>query len=468
MAITARANAYSRTCVRLSLSLFFCLSMAVAAHAQSVTYRLHREASSTANLFQLKTANPDAAILAVQSANLKSVATGEYIIKGFDTQAGVPNAAGVITAGSSVTFSLWMMKTASAGTMFPRVKLNLNSAAGASIITVTGTTALTTTLTKYTLTGTVRANVTMSASDRFFLWVGVNLTATTSVNNRAELDIEGTVNGNYDSLITVPLPTPPPAITSLSPSAGLVGTAVTISGTNFGATQGTSTVKFNGTTASPTSWTDTSIVAPAPSGTTTGPVVVTARGQASNGVTFTLLTAGTIAGTITRTSDGAPLSGALVQALQAGVVKNSATTAANGTYTMSSVITGTYDVRVSAIGYQTKLQSNITVTTNNTTTVNENLGAVAASDLNYIYDESGRLISMVTAAETVTYTYDAAGNLLATTRTNSNLPSIVEFTPNSGTIGTQVTIYGTGFSATASQNTVKFNGTTATITSATP
>ncbi|HEU5132941.1 MAG TPA: IPT/TIG domain-containing protein, partial [Pyrinomonadaceae bacterium] len=468
MAIMAPANARLYAGVRLSLCLLFSLWIAAAAYGQNATYRLHREASSTANQFQLKTANPDAAILAIQSANLKSLATGEYIIKAFDTQAGVPNAGGVITAGSTVTFNLWMLKTASAGTMFPRVKLNLNSAAGASIITVTGTTALTTTLTKYTLTGTVPSNVTMSASDRFYLWVGVNLTATTSVNNRAELDIEGTVNGNYDSLITVPLPTPPPAISNLSPASGLIGTAITINGTNFGATQGTGTVTFNGISATPTTWTDTSIVAAAPSGTTTGPVVITARGQASNGVTFTLLTAGSIAGTITRTSDSAPLSGALVEALQAGVVKNSTTTAANGTYTMSSVITGTYDVRVSAVGYQTKLRSSVIVTANTTTTINENLDAATAGDINYIYDESGRLISMVTATETVTYTYDAAGNLLATTRTNSNLPSIIEFTPNSGTIGTSVTIYGTGFSSTPSQNTVKFNGTTATVSSATP
>ena len=467
MAITARANAHVHHSVRLSFILLVSLLTAVTAHAQSVTYRLHREASSTTNLFQLKTANPDAAILAVQTANLKNVATGEYIIKAFDTQAGVPNAAGVITAGSSVSFSLWMMKTASAGTMFPRVKLNLNSAAGASIITLTGTTALTTTLTKYTLTGTVPANVTMAASDRFYLWVGVNLTGTTSVNNRGELDIEGTVNGNYDSLITVPLPTLPPAITNLSPSGALIGMPVTINGTNFGATQSTSTVSFNGISATPTSWTDTSIVAPVPSGTTTGPVVVTARGQASNGVTFTLLTAGTIAGTITRTSDSTPISGALVEALQAGVVTNSASTATDGSYTMPNVITGTSDVRVSGVGFQTELQTGITVTANTTTTVNESLDAVAPGDINYIYDESGRLISVVTSSETVTYTYDAAGNLLTTTRQNTNLPAIVEFTPNGGTIGAEVTIYGTGFSTTASQNTVKFNGVTATITSST-
>jgi YD repeat-containing protein len=467
MATTASADTHVRICFRLSLALLFTLSFAIAAYAQTVTYRLHREASTTANLFQLKTANPDAAILAVQSVNLKNVAAGEYIVKAFDTQAGVPNSSGVIVAGSSVTFSLWMAKTATAGTMFPRAKLNLNSAAGTSICVVTGVTALSTTLTKYTLTGTVPANVTMTATDRFYLWVGVNLTATSSVNNKAELDIEGTLNGNYDSLVTLPLPTPPPSISSLSPNAGLVGTAVTINGANFGATQGTSTVTFNGLTATPGSWNNTSIVVPVPTGTTTGPVVVTARGSASNGSTFTLLTAGTIAGAVTRTSDGAALSGALVDALQAGVVKASATTATNGSYTMASVITGTYDVRASAIGYQTKLQNGVTVTTNNTTTSNQSLDAVVPGDINYIYDESGRLVSVVSPTETVTYTYDAAGNLLATLRQNSNLPSITEFAPNSGVIGAPVTIYGTGFSSTPNLNTVKFNGVTATSVSAT-
>jgi IPT/TIG domain/Putative Ig domain len=79
-----------------------------------------------------------------------------------------------------------------------------------------------------------------------------------------------------------------PRITSLTPDSGALGTSVTIAGTNFGATQGTSTVTFNGTKATPTSWSDTSIVAPAPTGATTGSVIVTAGGVASNGVTFTV------------------------------------------------------------------------------------------------------------------------------------------------------------------------------------
>ena len=51
-----------------------------------------------------------------------------------------------------------------------------------------------------------------------------------------------------------------PTITNLSITTGAVGATVTVTGTNFGSTKGTSTVKFNGTTAATTTWTSTSIV----------------------------------------------------------------------------------------------------------------------------------------------------------------------------------------------------------------
>jgi IPT/TIG domain/Bacterial Ig-like domain (group 2) len=78
-----------------------------------------------------------------------------------------------------------------------------------------------------------------------------------------------------------------PDIISLSPTSGAVGSSVTITGTNFGASQGTSTVTFNGTAATP-SWSATSIAVPVPSGATTGNVLVTVGGHASNGVSFTV------------------------------------------------------------------------------------------------------------------------------------------------------------------------------------
>src|SRR5439155_6568587 len=85
-----------------------------------------------------------------------------------------------------------------------------------------------------------------------------------------------------------------PSITSLAPTSGVVGTSVTVTGTNFGATKGTSTVTFNGTTGTPTTWAATSIVVPVPTGATTGNIVVTVGGVASNGVAFTILSTPTI------------------------------------------------------------------------------------------------------------------------------------------------------------------------------
>src|SRR5215467_3497622 len=79
-----------------------------------------------------------------------------------------------------------------------------------------------------------------------------------------------------------------PSITSLTPNSGPVGTSVAIAGNYFGATQGSSTVTFNGMATTPTGWSATSITAPVPSGATTGNVVVTVGGVASNGVLFTV------------------------------------------------------------------------------------------------------------------------------------------------------------------------------------
>jgi hypothetical protein len=84
-----------------------------------------------------------------------------------------------------------------------------------------------------------------------------------------------------------------PSITSLSPTSGKVGTSVTITGANFGSTP--STVTFNGTPATTiSSWTPTSIKAVVPSGATTGKVVVTVGGVASNGVSFSVAHGGII------------------------------------------------------------------------------------------------------------------------------------------------------------------------------
>ena len=149
------------------------------------------------------------------------------------------------------------------GTSVTITGTNFGTTQGTSTVSFNGTTATPTSWTNTSITAPVPTGATTG-----------NVTVT--------------VGGQTGNGITF---TVTPGITSLLPVSGPVGTPVTITGTNFGTTQGTSTVKFNGTTATPTSWTNTSITAPVPTGATTGNVTVTVGGQASNGVLFTVGTA---------------------------------------------------------------------------------------------------------------------------------------------------------------------------------
>jgi hypothetical protein len=82
----------------------------------------------------------------------------------------------------------------------------------------------------------------------------------------------------------------PPVLNSLSVTSGAVGTSVVLTGTTFSTAQGTSTVTFNGTPATPTAWSNTSITTTVPAGATTGPVRVSVSGNTTNGITFTVTT----------------------------------------------------------------------------------------------------------------------------------------------------------------------------------
>jgi YD repeat-containing protein len=163
---------------------------------------------------------------------------------------------------------------------------------------------------------------------------------------------------------------PPPAVTSATPPAALVGQSVVVAGTNFGAVQGTSTIRFNGIAAAPTAWSDTQITVPVPAGAATGNIVVTVSGSGSPGFAFTVILPGTMSGAVTHVTGGTAIAGASVQALKAGVVKGSATTAANGSYSIVSLEPGSYDVRVFATGFSSELTTGKTIVSSTVTTVN--------------------------------------------------------------------------------------------------
>ena len=80
-----------------------------------------------------------------------------------------------------------------------------------------------------------------------------------------------------------------PTITNFTPTSGPIGTTVTITGTNFSTTPASNVVAFNGTTATVTASTTTSITTTVPIGATTGKITVTiASNTATSTIDFTV------------------------------------------------------------------------------------------------------------------------------------------------------------------------------------
>lgn len=302
------------------------------------------------------------------------------------------------------------------------------------------------------------------------------------------------VNSNGVSFTVVP----PPSISSLSPSSGAVGASVTITGNNFGTAQGTGTVSFNGITASPTSWSATSIVTPVPSGATTGNVIVYASGVNSNSVSFTVLSAPSI----TSVSPGTGAVGASVAVTgnNFGPTQGSSTISFNGTvatptsWSATSIVAPvpsgatTGNVVVYAGGVNSNGVSFTVVPGPTISTISPGSGSVGAS-----VTITGSNFGTTQGAGSVSFNGTAGapsswsttqivvpvpsgattGNVIVNTSgVNSNgvsftvlpVPSITSLSPTSGPVGASVTISGNNFGATQGSGTVSFNGTPATVT----
>ncbi|MBL7847864.1 MAG: VCBS repeat-containing protein [Cyclobacteriaceae bacterium] len=80
-----------------------------------------------------------------------------------------------------------------------------------------------------------------------------------------------------------------PSITGVAPSSGIMGSSVTITGTNFSPTPSDNVVKFNGLAATVISSTTTSITAIVPTNATTGPLTVTKNCLTATSGNFTVL-----------------------------------------------------------------------------------------------------------------------------------------------------------------------------------
>lgn len=181
-----------------------------------------------------------------------------------------------------------MMFTVTPGIAPSITSLNPTSGPAGTTVTITGTNFgpnLSTNIILFNESGNPAPVASWSATS---IVIRVPAGATTG-----DLTVAITVGTSFvtsNGILFTVTPTPPaPSISSLSPTSGPVGTPVTITGANFGATQGnTSTVAFNGIAATVSSWSATSIVVTVPSTATTGKVIATVGGMGSNGVVFTV------------------------------------------------------------------------------------------------------------------------------------------------------------------------------------
>jgi hypothetical protein len=143
------------------------------------------------------------------------------------------------------------------GTSVTVTGTNFGGTQGASSVTFNGTTGTPTSWSSGTITVPVPTGAT---------------------SGNVVVNVNGVISNGMAFMVTSPSPT----ITGLSPSSGAAGTPVTITGSGFGATQGSGYVTFNGSPSTANSWSDSSIVAVVPNNgtdSTTSPFTVNTNGQ---------------------------------------------------------------------------------------------------------------------------------------------------------------------------------------------
>ena len=282
---------------------------------------------------------------------------------------------------------------------------------------VTGFTASSVSVTNGTVTGSI-TNVGNAYS--FSVTPTASGTVTVSVLANAAQDAAG--NGNLAASplsIVYNLPTPAPTITTFNPNTGPVGTQVTITGTNL---TGATVVRFNGTAASSFVVNSaTSITAVVAAGTTTGLVSVTTPGGTATSTTnFVVRVAPTTVADAYTVQPGATLAGnVLSNDIGTNLVAILIIRPTHGTLALNPDGSFTYQPTAGYSGPD--------------------------SFIYYACDPTPPLL----CGNPVTVSITVLGSLA---------PTITTFNPNTGPVGTQVTITGTNLSGATA---VRFNGTAA-------
>ena len=356
-----------------------------------------------------------------------------------------------------------------------------------SPVTITGT-GFSTTLANQT----VKFNgitATVSASTLTSLTVTVPAGATTG---KISVTREATTVTSAAEFLVLPL-----AITSFSPVLGSLGSPITITGTGFSSVNANNIVKFNGIDATVTNSTSSSLIASVPAGITGGKISITVNG-------ITAISADDFGGTLSINSftPTSALAGGLVTINGTGfssiltnqTVKFNGVTAIVTSSTTTSltvtVPTGTTTGKISVTRETITAQSAIeflvlplTITSfspaigSSGTIVTINGAGFSTVPANNLIKFNGITAAASTSSATSISATVPGGNtagkitvtINGTTATSADdfggTLSLSSFTPPSALAGASITISGTGFSSTPGNQTVKFNNTTATISS---
>ncbi len=330
--------------------------------------------------------------------------------------------------------------------------------------------------TSVTITGTNLTGATNVSFNGTTATIGTNsatqITTTVPAGATTGTISVTTGNGTATSAGTFTV-VPTPTITSFNPTSGPTGTSVTVTGTNF---TGASNVAFNGTTASFTVASATSITTSVPAGAITGTITVTTPGgTATSATSFTVVPVPTI--TSFTPTTGAVGMGVTITGTNftgATLVRFNTTSAtflvASATSITTTVPAGatTGTIRVTTPGGVATSATNFTV-----------VAAPAITTLNPINGVVGSSVQIngtgLGSATSVTFTGGATATITAntTTRVTVTVPAgaqtgpitvvtaggtatsptftvnaaISSFTPAIGPVGTSVAITGTGFNS---------------------
>ena len=242
------------------------------------------------------------------------------------------------------------------------------------------------------------------------VYVGLAVSSNTAGGLPAAL-----ATGTFDN-VSITLGTTP-FVAGLSPTLGTVGTSVTVTGSSFGATQGTSTVSFNGALAtSITSWSDTQIIAlvPTTAASGTSPVVVTVNSIPSlSNIVFTVIKP-------------------VITSLTPPAAEQGGSVTLNGSGFGGSQ--GNSTVQFNAVTAFVSSWSDTSVAV--TVPANATSGPVSVTEDGIT--SSGVSFTVLEAL------------------------SVTGIVPNVGPVGSMITIYGTGFGPTQSNSTASVYGATAT------